>query len=93
MGGVIGEGKVGGKELNVRNKGGRMLQTGETKNDPLVQSGRHTLRVGVATCLVCRCYPSHLLFLGHRGSTGGFSITEGLCEEAGKIPLDKSITR
>lgn len=25
MGGVIGEGKVGGKELNVRSKGGRML--------------------------------------------------------------------
>lgn len=26
MGGVIGEGKVGGRELNVRNNDGRILQ-------------------------------------------------------------------
>jgi len=31
MGGVIGEGKVGGKELNVRNNDGRMLFTHEMR--------------------------------------------------------------
>ena len=72
MGGVIGEGKVGGKELNVRNKGGRMLWTDEMEKDPLMHSGRRTLRVCAATCLVYRCYPSRLSILGHRGSTGVF---------------------
>lgn len=36
MGGVIGEGKVGGKELNVRNNDGRILWTDEMKSNPLV---------------------------------------------------------
>ena len=66
MGGVIGEGKVGGKELNVRNKGGRMLWTDEMENNFLMHSERHTLRVGAATCLVYRYYPNRLLILGHR---------------------------
>ena len=35
MGGVIGEGKVGGKELSVRNNDGRMLSTNEVKNTTL----------------------------------------------------------
>ena len=39
MGGVIGEGKVGGKELNVRNNDGRMLSTHEVKDAPLSAAG------------------------------------------------------
>lgn len=72
MGGVIGEGKVGGKELNVRNNDGRMLWAHEVKDNLLRYSGRHTLRVRAATRRVCRCYPSRLLILGHRRSTGDF---------------------
>jgi hypothetical protein len=73
MGGVIGEGKVGGKELNVRNKGGSMLWKDEMENNPLMHSGGHTLRVCAATCLAYRCYPNRLLILGHRGPMGDFN--------------------
>lgn len=72
MGGVIGEGKVGGRELNVRNNDGRMLWMHELKTDPLAYSGRHTLQVGAATRRVCRCYPTRLLIPGHRRPTGVF---------------------
>lgn len=39
MGGDIGEGEVGGRELNARNNGGRMLWVCEMKNDPLDHYG------------------------------------------------------
>jgi len=70
MGGVIGEGDVSGKELNVRNNDGRKLWTHEVNKGPLMYSGGHTLPVDAARPRVCRCYPSRLLILGHRRSTG-----------------------
>jgi len=39
MGDVIGEGKVGGKELSVRNNDGRMLSTHDVKGAPLHAAG------------------------------------------------------
>lgn len=35
MGGVIGEGEAGGRELNVRNNDGRMLRAHRVRNEPL----------------------------------------------------------
>ena len=55
IGGVIGEGKVGGKELNVRNNDGRMLRTDKWRTTPQGTVGEDipfksarpcTLRVG-----------------------------------------------
>ena len=76
IGGVIGEGKVGGKELNVRNNDGRMLLMYKVKDAPLTQRG-HTLQVGGAMCHVYRCYPNHLLILGRRRPIGFFN-NEGM---------------
>lgn len=69
MGGVIGEGQVGGSELNVRNNDGRMLWMYEMKKIRLARNGKHTLRAGEATRREYRCYPSRLLIPGHRRST------------------------
>lgn len=69
MGDVIGEGEVGGSELNVRNNDGRKLWTHQMKNGSPTYSRRRTLRVGAATRRVCQCYPSHPLILGDQRST------------------------
>jgi hypothetical protein len=92
MGGVIGEGKVGGRELNVRNNDGRILQAHGVKRIRQEYCGRQTLRVGAAMRRVCRRYPSRLLILEHQQSMN-ISIIAWWREKAGdSLPSDRSTT-
>lgn len=86
MGGVIGEGEAGGKELNVRNNDGRMLWAQRVRNEPLKCIGTHTLQVGAATRRVCPCYPSRLSTLEHQRSAACIN-NERVVRKDGNVTL------